>query len=82
MNKVLSQAIKRAVSEFSPTKAENHLEKRPDLFSLNNDTEIILEYKPQCGVVHIWYGGTNLGFPENRFTLATGRVGRSSNSGL
>ena len=40
MNKVLSQAIKKAVSEFSPSKAENHLEKRPDLFSLNKNTEL------------------------------------------
>ena len=40
MNKVLSQAIKKAVSEFSPTTQENHLDKRPDLFSLNNETEL------------------------------------------
>ena len=37
MNKVLSQAIKKAVSEFSPTTQDNHLDKRPDLFSLNNE---------------------------------------------
>ena len=29
MNKVLSQAIKKAVSEFSPVTQENHLDKRP-----------------------------------------------------
>ena len=45
MNKVLSQAIKKAVSEFSPSKTENHLEKRPDLFSLNNDTELFQNSK-------------------------------------
>ena len=39
MNKVLSQAIKKAVSEFSPN-LSNNKEKRPDLFSLNNDTEL------------------------------------------
>jgi len=41
MNKVLSQAIKKAVSEFSPTtNYESNVEKRPDLFSLNNNTEL------------------------------------------
>ena len=40
MNKVLSQAIKKAVSEFSPTIQESHLDKRPDLFSLNNEEKI------------------------------------------
>ena len=33
MNKFLSQAIKKAVSEFSPTtNNENNIEKSPDLF--------------------------------------------------
>ena len=45
MNKVLSQAIKKAVSEFSPTIQENHLDKRPDLFSLNNETELFQNSK-------------------------------------
>ena len=45
MNKVLSQAIKKAVSEFSPTTQENHLDKRPDLFSLNNETELFQNSK-------------------------------------
>ena len=40
MNKLLSQAIKKAVSEFSPEIQETTLEKRPDLFSLNNETEL------------------------------------------
>ena len=39
MNKLLSQAIKKAVSEFSPEIQDSTLEKRPDLFSLNNETE-------------------------------------------
>ena len=34
MNKVLSQAIKKAVSEYSPTKIDTNKEKRLDLFSL------------------------------------------------
>ena len=45
MNKVLSQAIKKAVSEFSPIIKENNLEKRPDLFSLNNNTELFQNSK-------------------------------------
>ncbi len=40
MNKVLSQAIKKAVSEFSPKITNETKEKRPDLFSLNNETEL------------------------------------------
>ena len=45
MNKVLSQAIKKAVSKFSPIIKENNLEKRPDLFSLNNNTELFQNSK-------------------------------------
>ena len=40
MNKILSQAIKKAVSEYSPGDIEVTKEKRPDLFSLNNQTEL------------------------------------------
>ena len=40
MNKVLSQAIRKAVSEYSPRNAENTADKRPDLFSLSNETEL------------------------------------------
>ena len=40
MNKVLSQAIKKAVSEFTPRVVSDNKEKRPDLFSLNNNTEL------------------------------------------
>ena len=35
MNKVLSQAIKKAVSEFTPKVVKDNKDKRPDLFSLN-----------------------------------------------
>jgi len=45
MNKVLSQAIKKAVSEFSPQVNNNDTQKRPDLFSLNNQTELFQNSK-------------------------------------
>ena len=37
MNKVLSQALRKAVSDFSPQSTEYSKDKRPDLFSLNNE---------------------------------------------
>jgi len=40
MNKVLSQAIRKAVSEYNPKDIENTTDKRPDLFSLSNETEL------------------------------------------
>ena len=40
MNKVLSQAIKKAVSEFKPQVDQKSKTKGPDLFSLNNNTEL------------------------------------------
>ena len=40
MNKVLSQALKKAVSEYSPQVKELEKNNRPDLFSLNNETEL------------------------------------------
>ncbi len=40
MNKILSQALKKAVSEYSPVVKEVSKGNRPDLFSLNNDTEL------------------------------------------
>ncbi len=40
MNKTLSQALKKAVSEYSPAVNEVSKDKRPDLFSLNNETEL------------------------------------------
>ena len=45
MNKILSQAIKKAVSEFSPNLNQQIKEKRLDLFSLNNDTELFQNSK-------------------------------------
>ena len=40
MNKILSQALKKAVSEYSPIVKEVPKGNRPDLFSLNNKTEL------------------------------------------
>ena len=40
MNKILSQALKKAVSEYSPQVIEVPKGNRPDLFSLNTETEL------------------------------------------
>ena len=40
MNKILSQALKQAVSEYSPNINNQNQEKRLDLFTLNNETEL------------------------------------------
>ncbi len=45
MNKVLTQAIRKAVSEYSPKNIENTSDKRPDLFSLSNETELFQNEK-------------------------------------
>ena len=45
MNKILSQALKKAVSEYSPDNSELAQEKRPDLFSLSNETELFQNEK-------------------------------------
>ena len=46
MNKVLSQAIRKAVSEYNPKNIENIPDnKRPDLFSLSNETELFQNEK-------------------------------------
>jgi len=45
MNKFLSQAIRKAVSEYNPNIIENNTDKRPDLFSLNNETELFQNEK-------------------------------------
>jgi len=45
MNKILSQALKKAVSTYSPNNEELAKEKRPDLFSLSNDTELFQNEK-------------------------------------
>jgi len=45
MNKILSQALKKAVSAYSPDNSELTIEKRPDLFSLSKDTELFQNEK-------------------------------------
>ena len=45
MNKVLSQAIRKAVSDFSPETKQYSQDKRPDLFSLNDNTELFQNSK-------------------------------------
>jgi len=45
MNKILSQALKKAVSEYSPNVVDQSTDKRPDLFSLNNETELFQNEK-------------------------------------
>ena len=45
MNKILSQALKKAVSEYSPNIKEVSNDKRPDLFSLNNENELFQNNK-------------------------------------
>ena len=45
MNKVLSQAIKKAVSEYTPNNIDTSKEKRLDLFSLTNETELFQNEK-------------------------------------
>jgi ribonucleoside-diphosphate reductase alpha chain len=45
MNKILSQALKKAVSEYNPENKELSKEKRPDLFSLSNETELFQNEK-------------------------------------
>ena len=45
MNKFLSQAIRKAVSEYNPNTIESNTDKRPDLFSLSNETELFQNEK-------------------------------------
>ena len=45
MNKILSQAIKKAVFEYNPSNVDVSKEKRPDLFSLSNQTELFQNSK-------------------------------------
>ena len=45
MNKILSQALKKAVSEYSHNNIELSKNKGPDLFSLSNDTELFQNEK-------------------------------------
>ena len=45
MNKILSQAIRKAVSDYKPAENLDNKDKRPDLFSLNNNTELFQNSK-------------------------------------
>ena len=45
MNKILSQALKKAVSEYSPIVKEVPKANKPDLFSLSNETELFQNEK-------------------------------------
>ena len=45
MNKILSQALKKAVSKYSPEINQLDKNNRPDLFSLNNETELFQNEK-------------------------------------
>ena len=45
MNKILSQAIKKAVSDFKPRIEIKDKNKGPDLFSLNDNTELFQNSK-------------------------------------
>ena len=45
MNKILSQAIRKAVSDFSPNVNQDPKDKKIDLFSLSNDTELFQNSK-------------------------------------
>ncbi len=45
MNKILSQAIRKAVSEYDSNSVEVTKEKRPDLFSLSDQTELFQNSK-------------------------------------
>ena len=58
MNKILSLALKQAVSEYSPEVKEVPKGNRPDLFSLNNETELFQNDK---GIITVSY--THLTLP-------------------
>ncbi len=45
MNKILSQAIRKAVSDYTPNVNHDHKDKRLDLFSLNSETELFQNSK-------------------------------------
>ena len=45
MNKILSQALKKAVSEYKPKVSEVIKDNRPDLFSLNNEITNLIKTK-------------------------------------
>ena len=45
MNKILSQAIRKAVSDYTPNVNQDLKDKRLDLFSLNSETELFQNSK-------------------------------------
>ena len=45
MNKILSQAIRKAVSDYTPNVNHDPKDKRLDLFSLNSETELFQNSK-------------------------------------
>ena len=45
MNKILSQAIRKAVSDYTPNIKQDSKDKRLDLFSLNSETELFQNSK-------------------------------------
>ncbi len=45
MNKILSQAIRKAVSDYTPNVSQDPKDKRLDLFSLNSETELFQNSK-------------------------------------
>ena len=45
MNKILSQAIRKAVSDYTPNLNQDPKDKRLDLFSLNSETELFQNSK-------------------------------------
>ena len=45
MNKILSQAIRKAVSDYTPNVNQDSKDKRLDLFSLNSETELFQNSK-------------------------------------
>ena len=45
MNKILSQAIRKAVSDYTPNVKQELKDKRLDLFSLNSETELFQNSK-------------------------------------
>ena len=45
MNKILSQAIRKAVSDYTPSVNQDPKDKRLDLFSLNSETELFQNSK-------------------------------------
>ena len=45
MNKILSQAIRKAVSDYTPEVNQDPKDKRLDLFSLNSETELFQNSK-------------------------------------